>query len=435
MLNYNIVFSIKKNNTDTPTALRVRVSYNGERTELYSKIKVKPSEWNNDLQTISVKNDPRLKTKTNIENIIEDIFKEFDVIERRYPEPHELKDKFAEKYYPKNKKEKNPLKFTELIDLYISEHRTYKQWSDRTLLKFNKYKNHIVGFNENLLVKDINDKKLIELVDYFLKGPINYRNGKKKSPHNNNTVKRSLRDYLSILNWGYKKQLYPGTSHQTFEQRFKGTEENLSELIYLEWNELIALYNKDFSNNKTYDKVRDVFCFCCFTSLRYSDVEKLRRSDIKDNHLIVSTKKTSDHLVINLNDYSRTILKKYENKVFNNDCALPVMSNQKANEYLKKIGAIMEFNTPIKKHYYIGNVFHEEVNLKKDVLSTHAARKTFVINALRLKIPSEVIRDWTGHKNERAMNPYKKIVDELKESEMSKFNFTPQNTPNHSTSD
>ncbi|WP_077417994.1 site-specific integrase [Chryseobacterium sp. JV274] len=429
MLDYKIVFSIKSNVTDTLTPLRIRVSYNGERTELYSKIKVKPSEWNSELQTISVKNDNRLKTKTKIENIIEDIFKEFDVIERRYPEPYELKKSFSEKYNPKNKKDKNPLKFTELIDLYISENRTYKQWSDRTLLKYNKYRNHILGFDQNLEVKDINDKKLKNLVDYFLTGPIDYRNGKKKSAHNNYTVKRSIRDYLSILNWGFKKQLYTGTSHQTFEQRFKGTEENLSELIYLEWNELIALYNKDFSNNKKYDKVRDVFCFCCFTSLRYSDVEKLRRSDIKDNHIIVSTKKTSDHLVINLNDYSRTILKKYEDKVFPNDCALPVMSNQKANEYLKEIGAKMEFNTPIKRHYYIGNTFHEEVNLKKDVLSTHAARRTFVVNALRLKIPSEVIRDWTGHKNERAMNPYKKIVDELKESEMSKFNFTPENTP------
>ncbi|NHQ68928.1 hypothetical protein HAV29_20350, partial [Elizabethkingia miricola] len=75
------------------------------------------------------------------------------------------------------------------------------------------------------------------------------------------------------------------------------------------------------------------------------------------------------------------------------------------------------------------------VHLKWQVLSTHAGRRTFVVNALRLKIPTVVIREWTGHKTEEAMRPYKKIVDELKSSEMSKFNFTPESTPENYKSD
>ena len=60
---------------------------------------------------------------------------------------------------------------------------------------------------------------------------------------------------------------------------------------------------------------------------------------------------------------------------------------------------------------------------------THAARRTFVINALRLGIPSEVIIKWTGHKDFSALKPYVKIVDELKASEMDKFNLTKRSTP------
>jgi hypothetical protein len=41
-------------------------------------------------------------------------------------------------------------------------------------------------------------------------------------------------------------------------------------------------------------------------------------------------------------------------------------------------------------------------------------------------VPSEVIMKWTGHNNYEAMKPYVKIVDELKRTEMNKFdNFLP----------
>lgn len=55
-------------------------------------------------------------------------------------------------------------------------------------------------------------------------------------------------------------------------------------------------------------RVRDVFCFQCFTSLRYSDVAKLKRSDIVDGVIKVVTKKTGDTISIELNKYSSAIL-------------------------------------------------------------------------------------------------------------------------------
>lgn len=52
----------------------------------------------------------------------------------------------------------------------------------------------------------------------------------------------------------------------------------------------------------------------------------------------------------------------------------------------------------------------------------HCGRRTFIVNALRLGVPSEVIMKWTGHSDYKAMKPYIKIVDKLKVSEMDKFN-------------
>ena len=52
---------------------------------------------------------------------------------------------------------------------------------------------------------------------------------------------------------------------------------------------------------------------------------------------------------------------------------------------------------------------------------THVARRTFVVNALRLGIPPEVIMRWTGHSSFEAMKPYMKIIDEVKRTAMSRF--------------
>ena len=72
--------------------------------------------------------------------------------------------------------------------------------------------------------------------------------------------------------------------------------------------------------------------------------------------------------------------------------------------------------------YFKGSERHEEVLPKWAVLTTHCGRRTFIVNALRLGVPAEVIMKWTGHSDFKAMRPYVKIVDELKVAQMNKFN-------------
>ena len=92
------------------------------------------------------------------------------------------------------------------------------------------------------------------------------------------------------------------------------------------------------------------------------------------------------------------------------------------NDHLKEIGRLCGFDSPHHIVFFIGSKRYEENVPKWSVLSTHAARRTFVVNALRLGIPSDVVMSWTGHSNHKAMRPYTKIVDTLKAQEMEKFN-------------
>lgn len=198
------------------------------------------------------------------------------------------------------------------------------------------------------------------------------------------------------------------------------------EVVYLTWEELHHFLNFKFPPNKpSLAPVRDVFCFCCFTGLRYSDVARLKKSDVKRDastpYISIVTKKTSDRLHIELNGYALSILNLYKNVGLPNDKALPVLSNVKMNEHLHEAAEVAEINEPVRVVSYSGSQRIEAVVPKHAVLTTHCGRRTFIVNALRLGIPADVIMEWTGHSNYAAMKPYIKIVDAAKAENMAKF--------------
>ena len=173
--------------------------------------------------------------------------------------------------------------------------------------------------------------------------------------------------------------------------------------------------------SKTMSEVRDVFCFCCFTSLRYSDVANLKRQNVFSDHILITTIKTADTLKIELNKYAKTILEKYENVAFPFNKVLPVVSNQRMNEYLKEMAEICGLNEPITKTYYYGNKRSDEVKPKWAMIGTHAGRRTFICNALMMGIAPQIVMKWTGHSDYKAMKPYIDIADEAKAEAMSLF--------------
>ena len=104
------------------------------------------------------------------------------------------------------------------------------------------------------------------------------------------------------------------------------------------------------------EKVRDLLCFCCFTSLRYSYMDALKRTDIVGDKLHITTIKTDDSLEIEINKYAAEILDKYKDL---EEYALPRISNQKMNHYLKMLCELCEFNEPITIIQYLNGTRHE----------------------------------------------------------------------------
>ena len=214
--------------------------------------------------------------------------------------------------------------------------------------------------------------------------------------------------------------MHQNNAYDSYKPKLKSTQKKI---IFLTWDELNRLREFEIPAAKqALDRVRDVFLFQCFTGLRYSDVFNLRKSDIKGDHIEVTTVKTSDSLIIELNNHSKAILDKYKDVAFEDDKVLPVITNQKMNDYLKELAVLAGIDEPIRQTYYKGNERIDEVTPKYALLGTHAGRRTFICNALALGIPPQVVMKWTGHSDYKAMKPYIDIADDIKANAMSKFN-------------
>jgi integrase len=402
--------------------IRMRVSYDGNRPELRLGYSIEPDKW--DAANEKVVSGAKNKYGQSAGEInkailaagttIDEIFTRFDLIEKRAPSPAELKAAFnglAGRSEPEP--DAGPKgSFDDVYNEFTRVMGVQNNWTASTYTKFKTLRRHLYEYNRKLSFDGLTEDTLHGFVASLHKKELR-----------NTTIAKNLGFLRWFLRWAHNKDYYAGKLHETFKPKLKGTDGNAKTVIYLSWEELIALYDFKFpANRPALPAVRDVFCFCCFTGLRYSDVAKLRRSDVRENHISVVTQKTVDGLIIELNDYSRAILQRYENIGLPGDKALPVISNVKTNEYLKTMGQLAGIDEPQRMVYFKGNERHEEVLPKWAVLTTHCGRRTFIVNALRLGVPAEVIMKWTGHSDFKAMRPYVKIVDELKVAEMGKFN-------------
>ena len=283
-------------------------------------------------------------------------------------------------------------------------------WTHSTFEKFAAVKNHLKNFRSELSFDFFDEEGLTEYVQYL----------REVREMRNSTISKQLSFLKWFLRWSFKQGMHSNNAYDTFKPKLKDTQKKI---IFLTWEELNRLREFKIPPTKqALERVRDVFLFQCFTGLRYSDVFNLRRSDIKGDHIEVTTVKTSDSLTIELNDHSKAILEKYKDVEFENDKALPVITNQKMNDYLKELAELAEINEPVRQTYYKGNERIDEVTPKYALLGTHAGRRTFICNAFALGIPPQVVMKWTGHSDYKTMKPYIDIADDIKANAMSKFN-------------
>ena len=422
----NIIFALegrKKNGVviTENVPIRMRVNYSGHRIEFTMAYRIDAAKW--DAAKQRVKNGCTNKLKvpaseinaelTRSYTLIQDIFKEFE-LQELMPTTEQLKYVYTSRIKVEDPKDEEliPQKtFWEIYDEFTEENGRLNDWTKATFEKFAAQKNHLHDFNPTISFSDFTEDGLNDYID-FLCHQLEMRNS---------TISKQVGFLKWFLRWSLKKGYHQNTAFETFKPKLKNPDKAI---IFLTRKEQEQLRDYQIPESKQYlERVRDVFSFCCFTGLRYSYAYNLRRSDIKDDHIDITTIKTTDHLKIELNKHSRSILDKYKDVPFKDDKALPVISNQRMNDYLKELCELAGIDSPVHITYYRGQQRIDETRPKYELIGTHAGRRTFICNAILLGIPANVIMKWTGHSDYKAMKPYIDVADETKVSAMSKFDL------------
>lgn len=408
-----ISFIPVKANDNGESRIRMMTRYNGINLSISVGMLIDSTKWSAKTQRCVVGSThgkhklPASHINKHLHFMEQAMERAFRIFEERetMPSPSELKEEYN-RQMGKSPKEKVST-FFDTYDLFMQSEGKDRQWTRATYQKFETLKRHLYRYNRNLKLSDFTMDGLQNILSYF----------RDTLEERNNTLIKRIGFIKWFLRWADAREYNVPPAYKGFSPRLKDAERTV---VFLEWDELMTLY--EFELPSYLSRVRDVFCFCCFTSLRYSDVSNLKRSHVSRSHIEIVTKKTNDRLRIELNDRARAILDRYKDEEFHDDLALPIISHQKTNVYLKTIGKLVGLDTPVTLTYFKANVRHDETYPKYELLSMHAGRRTFICNALMFGIPPEIVMKWTGHSDYKAMKPYIGIADKAKADAMRLFN-------------
>ena len=158
---------------------------------------------------------------------------------------------------------------------------------------------------------------------------------------------------------------------------------------FLTMDEIKIILAKEFTIKRV-EQVRDVFVFCIFTALSYIDVCELTKENIRtsfDGNLWIMTKRHKTNVASNIRllEIPKAILEKYKDNL-PNGMILPIISNQKVNDYLKEIATICNINK----------------NLTFHVARHSCATSVLIANG----VPIETVSKILGHTNIRTTQIY-----------------------------
>ena len=263
-----------------------------------------------------------------------------------------------------------------------------KDFAPATLERYKKSLDHTTSFMEwKYGVSDMDIRKMdfdfVSQFEFWLK---TFRNC------NHNTTIKYIANFRKIVNHCIR-------SGWLEKDPFVGFKMTKKEVIpeFLTEYEVVVLGEKKFSSERL-TQVRDIFLFCCYTGLAFADVKKLKISEIgvgvDGNEWIFTRRKKTDTISrIPLLPMALEIIDQYRNNTacINTEKVLPVLSNQKYNEYLKEIANICGINKN---------------------MTTHTARHTFATTiTLSNGVPMESVSKMLGHKNLKTTQHYAKVLD------------------------
>lgn len=390
-------------NSEKETQLFFVIRYNNQRFKIASGKKILPGHWNNANQKVNAKN----KNAGSINALLK----------KRRGEIEKELDKLIFANRPINK---------EAILPFLTFGKMQKSSATAGLFKAYEFyidsiKNHLSKNNirnqnsakKNLLNYCTKNKYTLTFEScnsIFYNGFVQYLVHEKNNQ--NSTIDKTTSLLKTFLNWATEE----GYNENNDYKKFRAPSVGVNEIFALTKDELKQI--EDYKPSVGMQKVKDLFLFECYTGLRYSDIQNLRPENIKDNKIEIITVKTKQKLFIPLHLKAQNILNKYKG----NEFALPSLSNQKMNDYLKDLAEKAKINEEFLYTEYTGNKRIEKKCKKHEIITTHTGRHTFITISLLLGIDPETVKRITGHTTFKTFQKYIHYNDKTLIEQIQKWN-------------
>lgn len=389
-LSFQVKSSKKNGNGQAP--IYVRITINDVRTEFSTKRFIEPEKWINKAGLAKGNSEEIKNLNATIVAIRTKIFQHYN----RLIETDKVitAEAIKNSYFGITEQSKTIKEVFEYHNMQMKSligkdfaSGTYDRYctSLRHTLEFIEYRYKVLDFP----IRSI-DHQFITEFEYFLKVV-------RKCSHN--TAIKYLTNFKKIVRICFGNGWI--TKDPFYNYKFNLIE---VEREILTEQEIQAIADKEFATSRL-SQVRDIFLFCCFTGLAYSDVKKLSKNHVVigidgEKWIKINRTKTDTRSSIPILPMANEILQRYANspKCVAENTLLPVYSNQKMNSYLKEIAAVSGIDKTI---------------------TFHIARHSFATTiTLQNDVPIESVSKMLGHKSIKTTQHYAKVLDKKVSSDM-----------------
>lgn len=387
----NLLLKKSKSNEGGKTPVYARITLNGRRAEISTRVFIDPTHWDNNRQLLSGKSEKIRVLNNRLDKFISDVNdhfnqlvalgEEFDIVD--------LRDKIIGI--------KTNKQVLDVFDMTINsiEGKIGHGYSYSTLKHYRTCRRRVAEFirkqyrRANIPLDRIN-YHFLDAFDIFLKSTVKV---------SSNTAWGYHKDFKRVLNNACSMNLLSQNPYRTY--KVKSMESNRD---FLTSQELKKIIQKQISIQRL-AVVRDIFVFACYTGLSFSDIEKLGpehlfKGEDGEKWIVIDRTKTQIRCRIPVLPAADRMLKKYKEYPVNGakNKLLPVHSNQKMNAYLKELADICKI---------------------KKTLTMHVARHTFATSITLVNgVPIETVSKMLGHSSLKTTQIYARIVDSKISDEM-----------------
>ena len=382
---FKILFYLRKNyvNKEGKASIMIRITVNGEMSQFSSKLDVEPRLWDTKLGRLSGNGAKARQVNNMLDDIRTALNNHYRYIESR--------DSFVTAEKVRNAFLGYEVKQQTLLELFKQHNEDAEKLcgiskAPATLVKYDRTYRRLEEFMKvkyrisDIALREI-DHKFVTDFEFYLRTV---------SRCNENTTGKFMQIFRKIILIAKNNGWITIDPFANYHIHMKAVDRG-----YLTEEELERILKKDFQSQRL-EQVRDIFIFSCFTGLAYIDVYNLKKENICTSFdgskwLKLHRQKTATPVNLPLLKIPLAILEKYEGKLKNNR-VLPVLSNQKANSYLKEIADLC--------------------GIKKK-LTTHTARHSFAsVIALANNVSLPNVAKMLGHSSTRMTQHYAKVLDQ-----------------------